>query len=226
MSLIKKAKRSEAYLKIGMSGPSGSGKTYSALLLAKGLVSDMSKVVVIDSENGSANLYEDLGDYSVLPFSAPFGPDRYVRAIEMCVAEGFEAIIIDSVSHAWEGPGGCLDLQQKLGGRFQDWKDVTPLHQRFVQAILQSKAHVISTVRRKQDYSLEKIDGKLTVKKMGLKEVQKDGWEYDMSVNFDIDINHTCKASKDRTQLFPVDVPFTITEETGKRLRDWNKGAE
>ena len=224
-SLIRKAKRSEAYLKIGVTGPSGSGKTYSALLLAKGLNNgDLSKVVVIDTENKSADLYSNLGDYSVFPFSAPYGPERYCNAIRMAEAEGFNTIIIDSVSHEWDGAGGCLEIQTNLGGRYQDWAKVTPMHKRFIDAILQSKCHIITTARKKTDYALDSVNGKTKVTKMGTKEIQREGFEYELTLNLDINQEHHALASKDRTSLFASNVPFIITEETGQLLRRWNQG--
>lgn len=223
MSLIRKANRSEAFLKLGITGPSGSGKTYSSLLLAKGIMGSLDKVVVIDTENGSANLYSDLGDYSVLPLEAPFGPHRYSGAINYVIKEGFKFIIIDSVSHEWDGKGGCLEIHQNMGGKFQDWSKVTPMHKGFVDSILQCKAHVLCTMRRKQDYGMVEKNGRMVVEKMGLKEIQRDGFEYDLSINFDINMEHMCTASKDRTGLFSDNVPFKITEDTGKRIRAWNE---
>jgi hypothetical protein len=222
MSLIKKATRQQVYLKLGVTGPSGSGKSYSALLLAKGLVGDLSKTVVIDTENGSGNLYSSLGDYSVLPFEPPFNPQRYVNAIDMCVKEGFNCIIIDSISHEWDGAGGCLDLHTKFGGKFQDWAKVTPLHKAFIDAILQAKAHVICTMRRKQEFAMVEKNGRMVVEKMGTKEVQRDGFEYELTTNFDINMEHLATASKDRTNLFADGLPFKITVETGKKIAEWN----
>jgi hypothetical protein len=224
MSIIKKAKRSEAYLKIGLSGVSGSGKTYSALLLAKGLVGDLTKVCVLDTENSSSNLYSDLGEYSVLPFEPPFNPNRYIKAIDIMVKEGFQCIIIDSASHEWDGAGGCLELHQQFGGKFQDWARVTPLHKAFVDSMLQAKAHVICTMRRKTDYGMVEKNGRMVVEKMGLKEVQRENFEYDLSLNFDINMEHLAIATKDRTGLFADNLPFKITEETGIKIQKWNKG--
>jgi hypothetical protein len=223
-SPIKKAQRKEVYLKLGITGPSGSGKSYSALLLAKGIVGDLSKVLVIDTENGSANLYSDLGEYSVLPFAPPFNPQRYVNAISLGVKEGFSLIIIDSISHEWDGTGGCLDLHTKYGGKFQDWAKVTPMHKEFIDSILQAKAHVICTMRKKQDYAMVEKNGKTTVEKLGLKEIQREGFEYDLTLNFDINMDHLVTASKDRTGLFSDGLPFKITEETGKKIANWNQG--
>jgi len=222
MSLIQKAKRSEVYLKLGVTGPSGSGKTYSALLMAKGLLGSLDKVVILDTENGSANLYADLGEYSVLPFEAPYEPTRYSKAIDYCVKEGFKLIIIDSVSHEWDGQGGCLDIHAKMGGKFQDWAKVTPMHKAFLDSILQAKAHVICTMRRKQEYGMVEKNGRMVVEKMGTKEIQRDGFEYELSVNFDINMEHLALPSKDRTGLFSSQVPFKISEATGKLIKEWN----
>jgi KaiC/GvpD/RAD55 family RecA-like ATPase len=225
MSLIKKAKREEVPLKLSLSGPSGSGKTYSSLKIAKGLMGgDLSKVVVVDTENKSANLYSDLGDYGVLPFEPPFHPQRYVNAISLCVNEGYKCIIIDSISHEWDGAGGCLDIHTKLGGRFQDWATVTPLHKSFIDAILQAPVHVICTMRRKEEYAMVERSGKMQVQKMGLKEIQRDGFGYEVTINFDISIDHLAVATKDRTGLFDGVTPFMISEETGSLIRRWNLG--
>jgi hypothetical protein len=219
MSLIKKAKRSEAYLKMAVSGASGSGKTYSSLLLAKGFMGSFDEVVVIDTENGSANLYEDLGCYSVLPFEAPFEPQRYVKAIDYCVAQGFKFIILDSGTHEWEE---CLKIHAKLGGQWKDWNTVTPMHQAFVNSILQSKAHIICTLRSKQETAMVEKNGKKQVEKFGLKEIQREGFEYEVSLSLSINMDHMAVASKDRTGLFSDPIPFKITEETGRLIKNWN----
>ena len=222
---LRKAKRSQSRVKIGFSGPSGSGKTYSALRLASGLLGGLEKVVVLDTENGSAELYSDLGEYSIMPMEPPFDPRRFVKGIDYLVGEGFECIIIDSATHEWDGKGGCLDIHQNLGGQFSNWKDVTPLHRAFIDAILQAPVHVITTTRRKQDYIVEQNDkGKMAPKKVGLKEVQREGFEYELTVAFDIEITHLARASKDRTSLFAAAMPFLVTEETGELLKRWASG--
>lgn len=223
-SLFKKAKREQVYLKVGLAGPSGSGKTYSSLLLAKGLMGSLDKVAVLDTENGSANLYDHLGGYSVLPMSPPYHPDRFCKAIDLSIKEGFECLIIDSLSHEWFAEGGCLDLHSKFGGQFQHWAKVTPLHDGFINKILQAPIHVLGTLRKKQDYVMSEVNGRTKVEKVGLKEVQRNDMEYDLSLVFDIDIHHVATSSKDRTNLFPNTAPFKITEETGKILRDWSQG--
>lgn len=225
MSLIKRAKRSNIPLKLGLRGASGSGKTYSSILLAKGLMGgSLSETAILDTENASANLYAHLGDYGVLPFGPPFKPQRYIDAIKYCIDEGVKCLIIDSTSHEWDGEGGCLDIHSSMtGNSFMNWKKVTPMHNAFIQAILQAPIHVLCTMRTKQEYALEQNDkGKVAPTKVGMKEIQRDGFEYELTAVFNIDQNHMATMSKDRTNLFSDGVPFKITEETGKMIAEWN----
>ncbi len=217
------AQRSQVKLRIGLSGPSGYGKTMSALLLAFGITQDWKKIAVIDSENNSASLYSHLGDFNVLSMEEPFAPQRYIEAIRTCENAGMEVIIVDSISHEWSGKGGCLEMHEKLGGRFQDWARVTPEHNSFIDALLQSKAHIITTARRKVDYSLDRdMNGKTKVMKLGTKEITREGFEYELTVNFElINENHLVKPSKDRTGLFMDKPEFIINQATGKKLKNW-----
>lgn len=220
---LKQSQRQQVKLRLGLSGASGFGKTKSALLLAYGMTQDWTKIAVIDTENSSASLYSDLGSYNVLDLQAPYSPERYIQAIELCEKSGIEVIIIDSASHEWNGSGGCLEIHEKLGGRFQDWANVTPRHQAFINKILQSSHHVITTTRRKMDYSLDVgTNGKTKVVKHGTKEITRDGFEYELTINFElVNENHLAKASKDRTGLFMNKPEFLITSQTGKMILDW-----
>lgn len=220
MMEIRKVAKQKSKLRIGLSGTSGSGKTYSALLLASGLAS-WDKVCIIDTENGSADLYEDLGEYNVIPLLAPYKPERYIEAIKSCEEAGMEVIIIDSITHEWDGEGGCLEIVDQLGGKYQDWGKVTPRHQKFINTILQSKCHILTTVRRKQDYEMIKVGDRTKVEKKGLKEITREGFEYELTLNFNIEQNHLATASKDRTGMFMDQPEFIITAGVGKRLKDW-----
>lgn len=221
---LKQSKRQNVKLRLGISGASGFGKTHSALLLAFGMTGDWSKIAVIDSENSSASLYTNLGTFNVLDLSAPYSPERYIEAIDVCEkANNIEVVIIDSITHEWNGKGGCLDIHSSLGGRWQDWQSVTPRHQAFIDKILQSTCHVITTARRKMDYSLDVgSNGKSKVVKHGTKEVTREGFEYELTVNFELlNDQHLAKASKDRTNLFSSSHEFVITSKTGERLLKW-----
>jgi hypothetical protein len=220
---LKLATKKQVKLRLGLSAVSGGGKTMSALLLAKGLVGDWSKIAVIDTENESASLYSHLGAYYTIPLSAPYTPERYIQAIKTCEDAGIECIVIDSITHEWDGKGGILEIHGAMSGNsFTNWSAVTPRHSKFIEAILQSKCHVITTVRRKQDYEMTVNDkGKQTPVKVGLKEITREGFEYELTINFNLDDKHQCTASKDRTNLFMDQPSFVITEETGEAIKQW-----
>lgn len=228
---IRKAERKKAKLRLGISAPSGAGKTYSSLLIAYGLTGDWEKIGMIDTENGSGDLYAHLGEYSILPLEAPYTPERYIEAIKEFENAGFEVIIIDSLSHAWAGEGGALDIQgaaaAKTGNSYTAWREVTPKHNALVNAMLQSKCHIIATMRSKTEYVIEKDDrGKAIPRKIGMAPIQRDGMEYEFTVMMDIAQNHTATTTKDRTGLLDGQY-FTPGVETGKLLLEWlNTGAE
>jgi hypothetical protein len=217
--------RSNAKMKMALQAPSGAGKSMSALLLAKGLTNDnLSKVAIIDTENKSSNLYAHLGNYNVLSMSPPFSPEKYIEAIDICLKGGMEVIIIDSISHCWDY---LLEYHSSMSGNsFTNWGKITPMHNKFINKILQSDAHFIATMRTKQDYVLQQKNGKFVPEKVGLKAVQRDGVDYEMTIVFDIDIKHFAKASKDRTGLFADKPEFIITEGVGRKIKDWCNSGE
>lgn len=225
---LKKASRKAVKLRLGLSAVSGGGKTYSALLLAKGLVNNWDKIAVIDTENQSASLYSNLGDYNTIELAPPYTPERYIEAIETCENAGIECIIIDSITHEWDGKGGILEIHNSMtGNSFTNWASLTPRHQKFIDKILNSKCHIITTVRRKQDYEMTKdSSGKIKVEKSGLKEITREGFEYELTVNFELDIKHNVTVSKDRTGLFMDKPQFVITEEIGKLIKNWCESSD
>lgn len=219
---LQTAERKQAKIKMALQGPSGSGKTTGALNIAYGLCKDWNKIAVIDTENYSASLYAHLGQFRVLNIGAPFTPEKYMEALQLCVQEGAEVIIIDSISHEWEGSGGILDIHGSMAGNsFTNWSKLTPRHNAFVQAILQCPVHVVATTRTKQDYIISEKDGKLVPQKVGLKAVSRDGTDYEMTIVFDLDIKHNAVASKDRTELFMDKPEFKLTPVVGEQILQW-----
>lgn len=216
---LRTSARKQAKIKLALQGASGSGKTYSSLLLAFGITNNWKKIAIIDSENGSADLYAHLGSYNVLTLNPPFTPENYIEAIQMCESAGVEVIIIDSISQCWDN---LLEYHSGLqGNSFTNWSKITPRQNAFVQKILNSSCHIISTMRTKQDYILTEKNGKMVPEKVGLKATQRDGIDYEFTLVLDIDIKHNVTASKDRTGLFMGKPDFTITTETGKKILDW-----
>lgn len=220
--ILQKASRKKAKLRLAVQGPSGSGKTYGSLLIAYGLCGDLTKVCVIDTENSSAELYSDLGEYNTIQLSAPFAPEKFIEALHFCEQKDMDVIIIDSASHEWDGLGGVLDIHASIpGNSFTAWSKVTPRHNAFVQAMMHSPCHIITTVRSKQEYVLADKNGKQVPEKVGMKGIQKDGYEYDATLAFELNINHTAQVSKDRTGLFVGKHDIRLTPEIGRRIKQW-----
>lgn len=211
---FQQATKEKAKARIMLSGPSGSGKTTAALELAMALGK---KIAVIDTENNSASLYSDRYKFDTLNFEAPYTPEDYVQAIELA-EDSYDVIIVDGISPEWNGTGGCLDIQTKLGGRYTDWAKVTPRHQKFVQKILSCKTHIICTCRSKQGYTMDEKSKKVT--KVGMAPEQRDGLDYEMTLVFDINQQHMACATKDRTRLFDGK-EHVINADTGRQLVEW-----
>lgn len=244
---IRKASRKRAKLRLGISAPSGAGKTMGALLLAFGITGDWDKIGMIDTEEGSGELYVgvqkhgiEIGEFQYIRISKDFSPVHYVDAVKAFESSGVEVIIIDSLTHAWAGTEGLLDKQGKVaaksGNSYTAWRDVTPQHNALVNSMLQSKCHIIATMRSKVEYALQDGDnGKKKVVKMGMAPIQREGMEYEFTAFFEVDSNSIASPSKDRTDLFSTlnaagqleKRSFVITPKVGEELLGWlNKGGE
>jgi len=224
---LKKAERKQVKLRLNLSAPSGAGKTMSALRMAKGLVGDWTKIAVLDTENGSASLYSHLGEFNTIELTPPFTPESYIEALNICAKADMQCVIIDSSSHEW----ACLLEQNQTladasyrGNTWAAWSKTTPRHDKFLSAVLHAPFHVITCTRSKTETIQE--GGK--VKKIGMKDEQRSGWEYELTVSLEIDRDtHMATPSKDRTNLFEGKQPFIITEDTGAEILEWcNTGAK
>ena len=240
---LKKAQRSKAFLKLGLSSPSGGGKTLGALMIGIGLMNikhpeltpaeRWNKIAIIDTENGSGELYVNtsysgarIGEYSAVTLQPPFEVGKYTDAIELCAQGGIEVCILDSLTHLWTGEGGLLEQQsaatKRSGNSYTAWRDITPQLTRFVETMLQTPMHIIATMRSKQEYVQEKDEksGKTTVRKLGLEPEMRKGMEYEFTTFFEIDESHTAFGSKDRTSLFDQKY-FRIEPKIGETLMEW-----
>ncbi|MBY8907508.1 AAA family ATPase, partial [Acinetobacter baumannii] len=212
--------RKKAKLKLNLNGASGSGKTYSALVLASSLGK---KIAVIDTENESASLYANEFNFDTLPLKPPYSPERFAGAIHAAYNMGYEVLIIDSASHEWIGTGGCLEINDEAAKRFKGntwsaWSETTPRHRKFIDAILQTDMHIITTTRAKTE-TVQGEKGKVI--KLGMKAEQREGYEYELTVSLDmLHENKFAIPTKDRTKLFNP-TGEVITKETGEKLIAW-----
>lgn len=232
---VKKALREKIYVKVALMSPSGGGKTYSALKLATGMSEEIEKqtgkparIIMGNTESKRGYYYADEFNYDIVDIESPHNPEKYVEFIGFAVKEGYDIVILDSSSHEWEGKGGCLELQQQAGGTYQAWKNVTPRHNKFIEAISDSPIHIIATMRGKDQYEVEKdSNGKTNVKKLGVGAKQRDGFEYEFTCTFLIDQKtHMAEPQKDNTHIFENETATLLSESYGRKIMTWANSGE
>ncbi len=202
--VFRRAVRAKVKARIGLVGPSGAGKSLTALLIARGLVGPEGRIAGIDSERGSLSLYASEVEFDCLDLP-DHSPHTYVMAINAAVDAGYDAIVIDSLSHAWTGKEGALEQvdtaakRSKSGNTFAAWRDVTPGHNHMIDTIVGADAHMICTLRAKTEYILEDNGrGKQTPRKVGMAPIQRDGMEYEFDLVAELDLDHNLIVSKTR----------------------------
>lgn len=225
---FKEASRKDVRIKMCLSGQSGSGKSMGAILIGTGLLSDPSTLGAIQTEAGRLQCYLDKAPgLKILEMQPPFTPARYLECIDVAEKSGIKCLIIDSLSDEWAGLGGALDMQSAAAdvtkNSFTAWKKVTPQHEALFNKILSSPIHIICTIKKKTDYVLEPNEkGKQVPKRVGLKDIAREGTEYRWMLQFDLDQEQNiATVVKDNTSLFQGKAPFKISTETGKAIRDW-----
>lgn len=217
MSMFKQATKKKQKARVALIGPAGSGKTFTALTLAKHLGA---RIAVIDTERGSASKYA--GDVARFDVCEPesFEPRAYIQALHGAAGEGYDVVVIDSLSHAWEGEGGILDQVDKRGGRFEAWKDMSPQTRQLIDAILTYPGHVVATMRTKTEYVVEQVERKGRMvsepRKVGLAPKFKEGLEYEFDVVATMDEDNTLRVTKSRAQA----LNGAIVSRPGKPFAD------
>ena len=196
---FRKAEKRQAKLRLALDGPSGAGKTMTALITATAIARELgTRVAVIDSERGSASLYADRYDFDVLELHGSYDPARYVKAIRAAETAGYGVIVIDSLSHAWEAEGGVqeiADRNKKGGNTWSGWAAATPAYRSLVDAMLQSPAHIIATMRTKVEWTQ---DERGKPQKVGTSPVMRQGIDYEFTIVGDLDVEHVMRISKSR----------------------------
>lgn len=228
--MFQKAQRSQSKLRMTIDGPAGSGKTYTALRFAHALGG---RIAVIDTERGSASKYVGDNpdgvpwDFDVMNLTT-FSPEKYTEAILMAGKAQYNVLVIDSLSHAWEGVGGALEIKQRAGESWSAWRHVTPIHNRMVDAMLQSPMHVITTMRSRMEYvqEVDQTTGRTVIRKVGMSPIQRPGFEYEFDLVCDMDWSHILTVSKSRCSA----VADRVTERPGPEFMrpviEWlNSGA-
>ncbi|WP_061138706.1 AAA family ATPase, partial [Caballeronia fortuita] len=188
------AEREGARIVIGLAGVSGSGKTRTGLELGHGLVrGDTSKIGFVCTENRRGRLFARVlkdADGNVKKFFihdlyAPFSPQRYIDVIEGAANAGFEVLIIDSISHEWEGTGGCEEIANPPGSnlKISKWNDAKAEHKRFMNALLSSPMHIIACMRAREKTKMERVNGKTEYVPQGIQPICEKNFPFELTVS-------------------------------------------
>jgi energy-coupling factor transporter ATP-binding protein EcfA2 len=249
------ATRDRIGLLFGVAGPSGSGKTFTALTLAAAVAGPKGKVAVIDTENRRARHYADRFTFFHVPFEPPFTPERYIEAVRFADGiEGVEAILIDSMSHEWNGEGGCADIQAAIAekmatdrnGVLQEWKIDAMTgpawkkpklrHKRMMSRLGQTRSHLIFSIRAEQKVEFVKrvIDGKerTEIVQKGFMPICEKEFMFEMSGSFMLHpdtpgvprLDMPRKLNQDLLEIFGNGQP--VTSAHGEALRAWAERGE
>lgn len=195
------------WLRLAIDGPAGAGKTYTALEVATFFAAKYGQTpAYIDTERGSASKYAARFAFDVVDMKPPYHPDRFVKGIAMAAEAGYKVLVIDSLSHAWNGPGGLLEIVDQIASRmngnsYAAWKDATPIQTRLIDALIGADMHIIACLRAKMDYAQDKDErGRTKIVKLGLAPVQREGMEYEFDVVGDMTVLHNLIVSKTRCE--------------------------
>lgn len=228
---FKRAVRHKKKLKLGIVGPSGSGKTYSSILIARGVAGESGRIAILDSEKGSSTLYSYLTPFDVDFLEPPYSVEMYIAGIEEAVKSGYDVLIIDTISPAWDSILAEHEkITRRTGNSFTAWAKITPIYNSFIQKILESDIHLIMTIRAKTKYDVSSgQNGKMVPRKIGMGPAFRQGIEYEPDLTFDMmsvgkDIVAT--VTKTRMSIFPIGEEFTPTVQHGEMLIDWLNSGE
>lgn len=245
MPLFQPAVKSKLKARVAIDGPTGSGKTWTALQWARILAGPDGKIGLVDTENRSAayyapapgeliervNWWDPPYEFGHLAAGPPYDP-RVLRTLIAAAAEELGddgVLVIDSLTHFWNGEGGTLDVVDDAASRgnsFTGWKEGTPAQRGMLDAIIHSPCHVIVTMRSKMEYILVETtkNGKKYTEptKVGMAPEQRSGVEYEFTVVADMDLEHRLVVSKSRCSLIADAVaPHGRSVEVAQRFAGW-----
>lgn len=248
----KPATRDKVPLLVGLMGPSGSGKTFSALRLATGIQAvSGGDVYVIDTEASRAKHYADRFKYRHLDFKAPFGPLDYLAAIQHCVNKGAGVIVVDSMSHEHEGPGGVLEQHEQELDRMagQDyskrnamnliaWAKPKAARRHLIGALLQMNTNFVFCFRAKEKVKPVKRNGKSEIENQGWMPIAGEEFIYEQTANMLLlpgsgGVPTWTSEHPGEKAMMKIPAQFRgiidrpgqeLTEDIGARLAEWARG--
>jgi len=228
---IRPAQRGESKAVLGIAGTSGSGKTYTALLIARGMVDKASEIGFLDTENKRGSMYADIldGQFMIGDLYPPFSPQRYSEAIKEFQKAGVKVLVIDSVTHEWEGEGGCDDIANAplaAGKRMADWVGAKRGHKAFMNTMLQCNMHIICCIRAREKTDFKNPKEPVS---LGLQPICEKNFMFEMTASL-------LMKEEGKEQSFLKMPSFLkgafgsgkgyLGRETGEKIMEWIKTGE
>ena len=220
--MFRKATKKQAKLRLAITAPSGGGKSFTSLRIGKGMGG---RIAAIDTEKKSLSKYADRFDFDVIDLQAPYDLEDYKNAIKLAGEQGYNVLIIDSLTHAWKfllDEVNAIARTKFNGNTWAAWSEGTPMQQEFLDVLLSSPCHIIGTMRVKTEWAVE--GGKPV--KVGTSPEQRADTEYEFDMLLQGDAEHDFLVSKDRTGKFQDKIFKKPDEEFGRMLIDWLNDGE
>lgn len=248
------AVRESILLRAGLCGPAGCGKCLgrgTGLILGTRFVErlGLGPLYVIDAENRSALRYayspRSRQGYRFKHVPLPEddrSPAAYSAALDYCESQGAGVILIDSLTHAWDGINGVLEQVDQItersrapkgavseGAVSEGWKVMGLVQKRLLQRILGSSAHIIFTVRAKTGIAIE-TDARAarSVVRYGLEPIQQANLAYEPDLFFDMTVpDNNLIVTKSRCdRLTPGEVVRRPGVEFADVLIEWAEDSD
>lgn len=226
MSRFHRATKTAIKLRAAAFGPSGSGKTFTALRVARGLIGPTGRLAVIDTESRSASRYADRFDFDALELADPT-VDHYVEAIDEAAAAGYDALVIDSLSHGWKWLNDEIEAIAKAryrGNTWSAWAEGNAIWARLTKALLRFNltGHVIATMQSKTEWvTVDTGGGRKAPQRVGLSPTAGKGIEYEFDLLLEMTPEHAANIIKDRTGRFQDRIIQKPDEAFGRELAAW-----
>jgi len=205
-----------------VAGGTNTGKSWSSLLIARGMVGPKGRIAVLDTESGRMANLRRHHEFDMDVMQPPFTPSLIAEAAEAAEADGFGALVVDSMSMVHVGPGGYRDWHRQEVERMckgdeskaiaMDWparKRPSLDRQAMLYRLLQRRIPIIFSCRARE--LTEKNGNK--VEKIGWQPVIHPEFIYDMTVGLTL-------TPEDGKGVIRHRAPFKIEKDLAEAFRD------
>ena len=236
--------RAQSKASIVIQGLSGKGKSGLALMLGYVLADrNWADVYALDTENKSLNLFEGIATHLGGSFGKfkkfdllrihGYKPSNYNTSKEAAIQNGAKVFIQDSITHAWVGAGGVLQMvtaAEQANARvnkFNAWGTPEVMHEKdsIYEMIRDPNIHMIATVRLKEKFEMITGEG---VKSLGEQQIQMPDLKYEPDLVLDmLSAGNTAgrapkaRVIKSRYAIFTEGEVYDFTSDLMDQLKDY-----